>query len=349
MITPIDWDEVYTCRLTNANAPNEDYEIDLSGEHLIENGQSLTNDDVELVQFEMYTTSVIAIPKLVFTTFRNLTSFYAGFAELERIEPGTITNCELLESLTVYQNKIRRLSNGVFKGCSSLKTIDLYDNWISEISDDVFADTPNLKSLILTKNHFSAIPQNTFKHLSSLEELSLGSNFLSVIPDNSFAGLNSLKAIDLGGNGIKTLPLCTFHSLQNIQKIRLMENLIEKVQPGTFALLPDLYSIYLGNNLINEIEPETFPNSITELVLYYNKIETLNTNIFASGLKEKLQYFRLDENNINAIEPTFFDNMPALAVLDMRKNACVDQGLDPTMIKNIPEILKTCFENFNQN
>lgn len=346
MITPGDYAEVYTCRLTNANAPNEEYEIDLSGEHLIKFGQPLTNDDVESVDFVTYTTSIIAIPNLVFSTFKRLRSFYARNAELERIEPGTITNCEFLEALTVYQNKIRRLSNGVFKGCKSLESIDLSDNWISEIGDEVFADTLNLKSLRLSANHFSVVPQNTFKHLSGLKTLELDHNFLSEISENSFAGLDSLEEIGLGKNGIKTLPLCSFHSLQKIQRIYLTENFIEHIQPGTFALLPEIYSISVGNNLIKEIQAETFPATIAELILYYNKIERLNTNIFVSSPKPRLNYFRLDHNNINAIETTFFDDMPELRVLNMMNNTCVNQELDPNMIERIPEILNLCFENF---
>lgn len=325
MITPIQVASVYTCRLKGVHVPNEEFKIDLSGKHKIDGERTLTDDDVEAVDFEMYSENdVVAFPKLLFTTFRNLEIVEAGYMELKRIEPGTISNCALLESLTINGNKLQRLENGVFRGCGSLKTFSVNYNEISEIGDDVFADTPNL------------------------ENLDISGNLLRILPDNGFKHLNNLRVINLSGSRVLDLPLCFFHSMQNIERISLNNNKIQHIQSGTFTILPKLRHLGLIANLISQIDSETFPSLISEILLDDNEIEVLNTNIFTQGIRKNLSYFRLQNNKINAIEPTFFDEMPALNILNMLDNSCISQEIIPDTVKDIPDLLQTCFENFNE-
>jgi Leucine-rich repeat (LRR) protein len=349
MITPIEWRSFYTCRLREVHVPDEDFEIDLSGTHLTEDGKVLTDDDVESVEFKAYTNTVVALPKLMFTTFKHLKNINCVYNEVERIKPGTITNCESLESLAIYGNKIQKLENDVFKGCGNLVSVDVGHNQISEVGENVFADSHKMKTLTLSRNHLSVIPEGFFKHLTNLEELDLGANMIKVVPENGLKHLTNLERIYLNGNGITDLPLCTFHPLQKIMRIVLSYNEISHIQPGTFSLLPNLYHISLSNNRINQIDAGTFPSTITDLLLAGNNIERLNTNIFDDGVRENLSYLRLEENQINAIEPTFFNEMPNLATLDLRSNLCHDGTSYPISVKEMIELLTVCFDNFDAN
>jgi Leucine-rich repeat (LRR) protein len=89
----------------------------------------------------------VSLSRLMFATFKHLKNINCVYNEVERIKPGTFTNCELLEALTIYGNKIQKLENNIFKGCVELISVDFGYNEISEVDENVFADLLKWKRL----------------------------------------------------------------------------------------------------------------------------------------------------------------------------------------------------------
>ena len=126
--------------------------------------------------------------------------------------------------LGLSKNEFTSISPSTFKGMTentTLESLILYDNKIKTIMPYSFENTRNLKNLWLFGNHLVRLKANTFSGLTELEDLDLSRNKLTYIENNTFAGLKKLQVLQLWGNSLESLQSNSFAGLENLSNLTL--------------------------------------------------------------------------------------------------------------------------------
>jgi len=170
----------------------------------------------------------------------------------------------------------------------------------------------NLTHLYLQGNQIKSLEGMDFSKLNKLEALFLGNNKIKDIEGIDFSSLHRLTHLNLSGNKIKSLEgvifpenLAVLHLqgneitglkgadfryLDNLWRIDFTGNQIESLEGADFSDLNNLKQLYFSYNQITSLEMAKFPDSLRELSLDNNQIDTMD------GFKEALAELKL--NNV---------------------------------------------------
>ncbi|XP_017772235.1 PREDICTED: toll-like receptor 6 [Nicrophorus vespilloides] len=158
----------------------------------------------------------------------------------------------------------------------------------------------DVQVLDASHNHFVLIPANGFGVLRRLRELYLHNNEISLVTDRALDGLKALQIFDLSNNKVVALPSELFKdAAASIKEIYLQNNSISMLAPGLFSKLDQLLALDLSRNYLkgNFITGSTF-----------------------SGLI-RLVLLNLSYNRIEKLDPTFFQDLYTLQILNLEHNA----------------------------
>ncbi|XP_043932878.1 fibromodulin [Protopterus annectens] len=189
-------------------------------------------------------------------------------------------------------NQIASIQNGVFDNATGLIWIILHNNNLTseQIDSKVFSKLKNLERLYLHHNKLTKIPTALPR---SLKELQLSSNYLSSIPADGLEGLDNLTALYLNDNQLKDVG-------------------------GALRGLSSLALLDLSNNKLKKL-PENLPNSLNQLYLESNHVNTIPDEYFSKFLR--LRYVRLSKNDLtDAGIPSNTFNSSSLIELDLSYN-----------------------------
>ena len=225
--------------------------------------------DLEKLQ-ELYLGSnfLTVFPRDVFYNLWSLKTLYASKNKLSEIQSGTFRNLHNLTSLGLNGNRLKEITGDMLEGLYSLQELDLSSNKLSFIEDNSFQNVTKLKNLSLSFNHLSEIRPGMWRGLHSLENLDISTNRIHQLNGSCFQDQKSLKVLDLSNNKITIIKGVTdlkeandnsiWRGLLSLQELHLQLNKISSVETLGFAGLPKLH----------------------ELLLYWNKLETLSENVF---------------------------------------------------------------------
>ena len=145
-----------------------------------------------------------------------------------------------------------------------------------------------LTRLYLNHNRITFIPETTFHDLESLQVLHLEENQIIFISEGTFNGLR--KRCFLLGWGLIPINITNLQSLRQINET--LRILVLRAHPHEATSLKVLFNFSVLLNVspcawcnIKFLPPKTFKglSSLVYLDLSYNKINTLQRNIFDSG------------------------------------------------------------------
>lgn len=224
----------------------------------------LLRDNSTMTKLVLTRTGITRIPEWLFnlTSLEDLSITYAPISEL-----GGISSLfpRRLENVEISHCRIRELPRNLPE---YVRNLDLSNNQIDDI--DGFADLPGtLRSLILADNRISILPKRF--PLRILTKLVLDTNELTSLPSSL---PNTLQTLSVNGNYLTELP----------------------------SRLPlGLRTLHAVGNMITHISLKTLAKceSLTDLVLSYNRIETLSEGF----LPRRLIRLYLDNNKLCLGEP----------------------------------------------
>ncbi|XP_062271661.1 extracellular matrix protein 2 [Scomber scombrus] len=201
-----------------------------------------------------------------------------------------------------------------------LKSLSLEGNNISSIPAEAFNGIPNLEWINLKKNKLtsSGIDSKAFKGLKMLSRLYLDGNLLEDVPSNLPPTLQELK---ISENNMRRIHKTSFQGLSSLVILELEGNLLSEgyVDPLAFRPLIELSYLRLGRNHFRTI-PQGLPSSLLELHLENNLIEEISETVFNQTLSlnvVSLRHNRLDETRI---APLAWINHRNLESIDLSHN-----------------------------
>ncbi|XP_026162385.1 extracellular matrix protein 2 isoform X2 [Mastacembelus armatus] len=203
---------------------------------------------------------------------------------------------------------------------SELKSLSLEGNNISTIPAEAFNGIPNLEWINLKKNKLTSagIDIKAFKGLKMLRRLYLDGNLLETVPPDLPPTLQELK---ISENRLRGIGKNSLQGLSSLVILELEGNLLSEsnVDPLAFTPLMQLSYLRLGRNHFRTI-PQGLPISLLELYLENNQIEEISETVFnqTSSLNVvSLRHNRLDETRI---APMAWINHRTLESLDLSHN-----------------------------
>ncbi|KAJ8400894.1 hypothetical protein AAFF_G00392480 [Aldrovandia affinis] len=201
-----------------------------------------------------------------------------------------------------------------------LKALSLEGNDITTIPAGAFNGIPNLEWINLGKNKItsSGIHPQVFKSLKFLTRLYLDGNLLEQVPTELPSSLQELK---INENNLRGIDENSLQVLQNLITLELEGNMLSEgnVDPLAFLPLTQLSYLRLGRNYFRTI-PQGLPQSLQELYLENNVIEEISDTAFNNTRDLNiivLRHNRLDEARI---APLAWFNHKHLESIDLSHN-----------------------------
>ncbi|XP_072181329.1 toll-like receptor 4 [Diadema setosum] len=186
--------------------------------------------------------------------------------------------------------------------------LDLSYNNILTITNMSFAAYGKLQVLILRWNALTQIEGNSFEHLLDLRVVYMNFNNISRLPDALFHNNLHLSLLELSHNRLTDIPNNALGSIRALKFIFLGHNLITNISFAQFSSCQHLFKIDLTNNKITHLHQESFAAiwncTIDHLDLAFNK----------------LQFLRLDSNDIRVLDPLVLHGVRYLKYIDLFGN-----------------------------
>lgn len=334
----------YICHLAIQNVqPRNDF-FYIAGEHMID----MTNNDVNVLDAMRQETLIV--PSILCRQFPNLQDLYIDESFLEVINEDSFEDCRNLEWLDLYGNALTSVPDFTFANSPNLAFIYLLHNQISHVAPNAFAGT-SLTMLDFDHNQLSEIDPRWLQQTTNLQYLYLTFNVLRDIPEDAFDGLTRLELIGLGVNQLTTLPSRLFHPLSSLRYIYLHQNQLTEVDPQWFESLQALEFVTFYRNQIADIPAHTFVNNVNlhEVDFGFNRLRLLHADSFSPTFTN-VSYVMVDYNEIDFIDPEFFDGLLNINFLYLNGNVCVNRNFYgvQTSRNASRDALDHCFENFNR-
>ncbi|KAG5666386.1 hypothetical protein PVAND_014415 [Polypedilum vanderplanki] len=328
----------YRCEFEVQNIAGNDNFERIEGLHV---GSRNDNDVLRLESFGQQTFN---IPRIICNQFNNLEEIYFAFAGIEVLTSESFSSCNSLNYLNLELNDIAIINSGVLNNLVNLASLSFYGNQLIVIESQAFQNLP-LTYLNLDVNRLSYINPEWFVSGSQLTYLTIASNEIVSLPSRGFSNAATLQDLILSNNELNFISIDSFEGLTNLNYLILNNCSIKNINPIWFENLNSLQRLYLQGNNIESL-PQRIFNNLTHINLAGNQLRAINRNAFVAI--ESLIQFNAQNNMIDGIETSFFDEASSLYTLQLLNNLCTSNNFIniPMNRENVREQLSICFENF---
>lgn len=287
---------VYTCRFRNSTFLNADDSFVIEGIHML----GRTDDDVRIVTATgTFNNTFNLVPQQIFDHFRQLSQITisnVGLTELHQ----PWQNCTTLTHIFVINNQIRRLPGKIFEACLNLMGLSVMNSGIEEIDREAFNGLYFLRSLQLHGNRVRYLNPDILKPLVRVSLLNIELMGLERIHPHTFRELPYLSRIFLSWNNFTTIETGTFVNIPLLREIVMPWNYqLVEIQPLAFGMLDELKFLFLELGNLTELRSSSF--------------STL----------PRLRTLGIRGNGIARIERNFFQQLPAVSLVEADQNECV--------------------------
>ena len=289
--------------------------------------QSLFLDNNQLTELDQH----------LFSRLGSLQELSMGGNQLTELVPAHFAGVPQLRLLNLYNNSLSSLLDPqLFANLKDhLETLYIYQNKLRELSPRLFSGLKVLKELSLGDNLLGQLHPHHFDGLTSLTELNVYQNQLRDLDPRLFSCLTNLKRLGLHNNRLTELDANAFSNQTLLVVLSLDNNRLEMLDPEIFWYLPSLQNLGINNNRLAALEPNHFANltALTDLSIADNRLAALDFRVFSK--LTMLRALFLKNNRITQLHPRLFKSLRNLIKLDVSNNevAELDAGLFSSLTK----------------
>ena len=249
--------------------------------------------------------------------------------------------------LHLTDNFISRIEREAFYPLRILDTLIFSGNNDIILHDDIFRFSTELRYLSFVRNGMISFPNETLTFLPKLETLILGVNNASSLHLTACHKLTKLSLLYIFMNNFRKLVPDTFSIGCQIDHLILSENPIEVIAPDTIAALPvrrlSITESPLSPATLESLFLGVSRSTIEELDVTYANITHITADTFRPLRNKRLSKMslegnrliprpsifthltrvydlNLDGNNLEIIEPEYFNGMKELRILSLYFN-----------------------------
>jgi Leucine-rich repeat (LRR) protein len=312
-----------------------------------------------------YETELESLGREDFIGLTNLKTLELNENKISKVELGTFTPLENIESLGLSMNYLKSVPKDL-KGLTSLKSLFLADNvglpyvvdaqipegidnydfqkkselnserryeFIGNLTDVAQIDLipANAKTIIIRDCNIITFPKHIFQKFSELEELDLGFNKIKFLPPGIFSNNLKLKRLYLAYNDLLTIPADLFNNLIQLEEVSLAGNKLTlggiESSPDLFKGLRKLQQVHMEFNPLGGVDSEWFSDleMLEYLGLFNNKIKELPAELFKNNLK--LAEIDFAENYFESLPAEIFKSLPKNRKVILINNRLTELGI----------------------
>lgn len=274
--------------------------------------------------------------------------------KLKVISSAALKSCKNLLMFSIDSSQVSALSSTLFANTSIINSIGISGNIISVIPDGLFNGLTELTAIVMRNLPITDLPLNIFSSASKLEFLSIGNNTFTQIRSEWSQNLKALTQLYLSYTRVP-IPANFFLPMKSLVFLNMDNCNISAVNPQWFSTLTSLFSLVLSGNNINAIPDNTFNLAINgtkglkTLDLSQNKLKTISSKWFSNTTLQYIYDINLDDNEINAIDPLFFDLAKSMSTFSLNNNKCYTGPKITNFVTKRSLYMpgfKTCIDNF---
>jgi Leucine-rich repeat (LRR) protein len=298
---------IYTCRVTNPNAPNLTL---YSRQATLSLGLSCrTNDSLALVQLYRSTRGATAWNDSTNWLTLNPISTWYGVQVNTR---GCVDSLGLS-----HNNLIGKLPTSI-GDFSNLQVLELANNELSDTLPNTIGNLRQLRILLASVNGFTGKLPATINNLNNLQELYLTNNNITKLPV-TLSNLTNLTRLELDGNRIDSFPN-SIGQLTRLTHLHLAANDMAGTIPNNIGNLTRLQEFHLFKNRLTGNLPATIGNLTNLKALFLNDNQLSGNLPVTMGNFFNLKELLLQNNQLVGAVPTAFQNLRALTYLNLASN-----------------------------
>ena len=278
-----------------------------------------------LTKLDLSSSSIRSLPSRELCHLPSLTTLNVSNNEIGSVHDlGLSVSADMdclsqLLNLDLSHNELSMVEADTLLSWPSISTLDLSHNYIRFVSESVLANSTRLTNLRMSNNQMSHLPASLLTSLP-LMELDLANNSLSSLPASLFDRHINLEKLDLSGNHLMAsgLPTNLTSDLHNLLSLNLCINKLTNLPKELTSPLQNLKELKLCNNNLDKIDLSPSMINLVDLDFSGNRLEVLDSDAVLPF--SQLNYLSLARNQLTAIQPSLFQQIPNLMVLDLSKN-----------------------------
>ena len=254
--------------------------------------------------------------------FRGLTGLQRlQLHDTSNLPAGIFDDLTALETLSLFNNRLRNLPDGIFDNLTALKELGLLYNSLSSLPVGLFDKLTALETLSLADTDLRSFPDSIFDELTELKTLYLLDNGLSSLPAGLFDKLTALETLSLADPGLSSFLAGLFDELTALKTLSLENTSLNTFPAGLFDKLTALETLSLENNVLSGLPDDIFDEltELKQLNLSQNALRIFPAGVFDELIK--LEELRLESNGLSSLPADFFDRLIALQYIFLGNNA----------------------------
>ncbi|XP_039676811.1 LOW QUALITY PROTEIN: toll-like receptor 13 [Perca fluviatilis] len=326
-------------------------ELDLSSTSMTELSKGSIRLMKQLISLTLVNNLLTKVPDDI-RSLSSLEILNIGINTISELSCGDFTNTTRLRELYLYNNHIAKLDRCIFESLNDLKVLDMSDNLMLTFGGAFKIGLKKLEFLDLSNNLVVILEKGDFQSLRSLKYLDMVSKHIRRVKHKSFDGLNNL------GNLSVSLPLCfenKFRALQQLENLTIyfdsdiickgdhsgfpydipmdmlqaMRHLEELTAENFYISAPDvdtfkynrqLKSLTIRQTDLSDLDPGLFQPMPHLQVLDFSETKIKSLDFLFQANLSAVRCLKLSDNEINVINETVFQFLPALTYLDLKNN-----------------------------
>ncbi|PSN49590.1 hypothetical protein C0J52_14216 [Blattella germanica] len=236
--------------------------------------------------------------------------------QITRIEKGTFSSSQQLETLVLSHNELTDIDEGEI-ACHALEKLYLDGNKIKKIDNDAFHELQSLEYLYLQQNKL----QKFSAKIPNVIVLDISYNNIKNLDLD--IGMTQLESLDLCSNDLEQFPFKTSTKSNNLQNLCLSDK-AAFIPEGILAMFPSLKNLTLmasDNHKIMDKKIQTQLKKLNELSILYivsyhlHNLEFLPHNLIVLSLRNVVVENTTGFQHLTNLNKLILDQSPQLVPL----------------------------------